>query len=66
MSARSPRPIGLQQLKWLPGGAFVSGALALAAWFLLQLVLGEGLLPAEWLGFSGLPLLAGLTVAVLR
>jgi hypothetical protein len=28
-------------------------------------VLGESLLPAGWLGFSGLPLLAGLTVAVL-
>jgi hypothetical protein len=27
---------------------------------------GEALLPAGWLGFSGLPLLAGLTVAVLR
>jgi hypothetical protein len=27
---------------------------------------GNGLLPEAWLGFSGLPLLAGLTVAVLR
>jgi hypothetical protein len=59
-------PIGRQQLKWLAGGAFVSGTLALVVWFLPQLVFGEGLLPAEWLGFSGLPLLAGLTVAVLR
>jgi hypothetical protein len=59
-------PIGRQQLKWLAGGAFVSGTLALMVWFLPQLVFGEGLLPAEWLGFSGLPLLAGLTVAVLR
>ncbi len=59
-------PIGRQQLKWLAGGAFVSGSLALTVWFLPQLVFGEGLLPAEWLGFSGLPLLAGLTVAVLR
>jgi hypothetical protein len=29
-------------------------------------VLGKDLLPASWVGFSGLPLLAGLTVAVLR
>jgi hypothetical protein len=29
-------------------------------------VFGESPLPASWLGFSGLPLLAGLTVAVLR
>jgi hypothetical protein len=59
-------PVGRQQLKWLAGGAFVSGTLALTVWFLPQLVLGEGLLPPGWLGFSGLPLLAGLTVAVLR
>ena len=59
-------PIGRQQLKWLAGGAFVSGTLALVVWFLPQLLFGEGLLPAEWLGFSGLPLVAGLTVAVLR
>jgi hypothetical protein len=59
-------PVGRQQLKWLAGGAFVSGTLALAVWFLPQLLFGEGLLPAQWLGFSGLPLLAGLTVAVLR
>jgi hypothetical protein len=59
-------PIGRQQLKWLAGGAVVSGTLALMVWFLPQLLFGEGLLPAEWLGFSGLPLVAGLTVAVLR
>ena len=59
-------PIGRQQLKWLAGGAFVSGSLALTVWFLPELVFGESLLPASWLGFSGLPLLAGLTVAVLR
>jgi hypothetical protein len=59
-------PVGRQQLKWLAGGAFVSGALALTIWFLPELVVGESLLPASWLGFSGLPLLAGLTVAVLR
>ena len=59
-------PVGRQQLKWLAGGAFVSGSLALVVWFLPELVLGESLLPAQWLGFSGLPLLAGLTVAVLR
>ncbi len=59
-------PVGRRQLKWLAGGAFVSGTLALAVWFLPQLLFGEGLLPAQWLGFSGLPLLAGLTVAVLR
>ena len=59
-------PIGRQQLKWLAGGAFVSGTLALVVWFLPELVFGESLLPAAWLGFSGLPLLAGLTVAVLR
>jgi two-component system NarL family sensor kinase len=59
-------PVGRQQLKWLAGGAFVSGTLALVVWFLPQLLFGEGLLPAQWLGFSGLPLLAGLTVAVLR
>ena len=59
-------PVGRQQLKWLAGGAFVSGTLALTVWFLPELVFGESLLPAAWLGFSGLPLLAGLTVAVLR
>jgi hypothetical protein len=59
-------PIGRQQLKWLAGGACISGTLALTVWFLPQLVLGGSLLPAGWLGFSGLPLLAGLTVAVLR
>ncbi|HEX6675182.1 MAG TPA: hypothetical protein VF486_09170, partial [Actinomycetes bacterium] len=59
-------PVGRQQLKWLAGGAFLSGGLALALWFLPQLVRGEGLLPADWLGFSGVPLVAGLTVAVLR
>jgi hypothetical protein len=59
-------PTGRQQLKWLAGGAFVSGALALVVWFLPELVFGESLLPAGWLGFSGLPLVAGLTVAVLR
>jgi hypothetical protein len=59
-------PIGRQQLKWLAGGAFVSGTLALVVWFLPELLFGEALLPADWLGFSGLPLLAGLTVAVLR
>jgi hypothetical protein len=59
-------PIGRQQLKWLAGGACVSGTLAVTVWFLPELVLGESFLPAGWLGFSGLPLLAGLTVAVLR
>jgi hypothetical protein len=59
-------PVGRQQLKWLAGGACTSATLALVVWFLPELVLGEGLLPAGWLGFSGLPLLAGLTVAVLR
>jgi hypothetical protein len=58
--------IGRQQLKWLAGGACVSGTLALAVWFLPQLLFGESPLPDSWLGFSGLPLLAGLTVAVLR
>ena len=59
-------PVGRQQLKWLAGGATVSGSLALLVWFLPALVFGEALLPDQWLGFSGLPLLAGLTVAVLR
>jgi hypothetical protein len=59
-------PIGRQQLKWLAGGACVSGTLALAVWFLPQLLFGDAPLPDSWLGFSGLPLLAGLTVAVLR
>jgi hypothetical protein len=59
-------PVGRQQLKWLAGGACLSGTLALMVWFLPELVFGEGLLPAGWLGFSGLPLVAGLTVAVLR
>jgi hypothetical protein len=59
-------PVGRQQLKWLAGGAFVSGTLALVVWFLPELLFGESPLPAQWLGFSGLPLLAGLTVAVLR
>jgi hypothetical protein len=59
-------PIGRQQLKWLAGGAAVSGTLALLVWFLPQLVFGDAPLPDQWLGFSGLPLLAGLAVAVLR
>jgi hypothetical protein len=59
-------PIGRQQLKWLAGGACVSGTLALAVWFLPALLFGDAPLPDAWLGFSGLPLLAGLTVAVLR
>jgi hypothetical protein len=59
-------PIGRQQLKWLAGGACVSGTLALAVWFLPALLVGDAPLPDAWLGFSGLPLLAGLTVAVLR
>jgi len=59
-------PVGRQQLKWLAGGALVSGSLALLVWFLPALILGEAPLPDQWLGFSGLPLLAGLTVAVLR
>jgi hypothetical protein len=33
-------PIGRQQLKWLAGGACVSGTLALAVWFLPQLLGG--------------------------
>ena len=59
-------PISRQQLKWLAGGACISGTLAVTVWFLPGVLLGESLLPAGWLGFSGLPLLAGLTVAVLR
>ena len=59
-------PIGRQQLKWLAGGAAVSGTLAVVVWFLPQLIFGDAPLPDQWLGFSGLPLLAGLTVAVLR
>jgi hypothetical protein len=59
-------PIGRQQLRWLAGGAAVSGTLAVLVWFLPQLVFGDAPLPDQWLGFSGLPLLAGLTVAVLR
>jgi len=59
-------PVGRQQLKWLAGGAFVSGTLALVIWLLPELVFGKDLLPAAWVGFSGLPMLAGLTVAVLR
>ena len=42
-------PMGRQQLKWLAGGAFVSGSLALVVWFLLQLLFGNGLLPEAWL-----------------
>jgi hypothetical protein len=59
-------PVGRQQLKWLAGGALVSGSLAVLVWFLPALVFGDAPLPDQWLGFSGLPLLAGLTVAVLR
>jgi hypothetical protein len=59
-------PVGRQQLRWLVGGGCLSAVLALALWFLPDLVTGEYLLPAGWVGFSGLPLLAGLTVAVLR
>jgi hypothetical protein len=59
-------PIARQQLKWLVGGGSLSATLAVAVWFVPILVTGEGLLPAEWIGFSGLPLVAGLTVAVLR
>ena len=59
-------PIGRQQLRWLAGGACISGTLAVTVWLLPELLLGESPLPPGWLGFSGLPLLAGLTVAVLR
>jgi hypothetical protein len=59
-------PIGRQQLKWLAGGGLLSASLALALWLVPELVVGKDLLPAEWVGFAGLPLLAGLTVAVLR
>ncbi len=58
--------VGRQQLRWLAGGGCLSATLALALWFLPELVMGEDLLPDEWLGFTGLPLVAGLTVAVLR
>src|SRR5262245_50519450 len=59
-------PVGRQQLKWLAGGGCVSATLALALWFVPQLAIGRSLLPDGWLGFSGLPLVAGMTVAVLR
>jgi hypothetical protein len=49
-------PIGRQQLRWLAGGAAVSGSLAVLVWFLPQLVFGDAPLPDQWLGFSGLPL----------
>ena len=58
--------IGRQQLRWLAGGGCLSATLALALWFGPELVVGRDLLPAGWLGFSGLPLVAGLMVAVLR
>jgi hypothetical protein len=48
-------PISRQQLKWLAGGACISGSLAVTVWFLPGLLLGESLLPVGWLGFSGLP-----------
>jgi hypothetical protein len=59
-------PIGRQQLKWLAGGGLLSASLALALWLVPELVVGKDLLPAQWIGFAGLPLLAGLAVAVLR
>lgn len=59
-------PVARQQLKWLVGGGSLSATLAVAVWYVPILVTGKGLLPAEWIGFSGLPLVAGLTVAVLR
>ena len=59
-------PVARQQLKWVVGGGVLSATLALVVWFLPVLVTGEGLLPLESIGFAGLPLLAGLTVAVLR
>jgi hypothetical protein len=59
-------PVARQQLKWLAGGGCLSATLALALWFGPQLFFGRDLLPPGWLGFSGLPLVAGLTVAVLR
>ena len=59
-------PIGRQQLKWLAGGGLISASLALALWLVPELVVGKDLLPAQWIGFAGLPLPAGLTVAVLR
>jgi two-component system NarL family sensor kinase len=59
-------PVARQQLKWVVGGGGLSATLALAVWYLPVLVAGEGLLPLESIGFAGLPLLAGLTVAVLR
>jgi hypothetical protein len=59
-------PVARQQLKWLVGGGALSATLALVVWFLPVLVTGEDLLPLESVGFAGLPLLAGLTVAVTR
>jgi len=58
--------VARQQLKWLVGGGVLSATLALVVWFLPVLVTGEDLLPLESVGFGGLPLLAGLTVAVTR
>jgi hypothetical protein len=59
-------PVSRQQLKWLAGGGGLSATLAVGVWYVPILVTGKGLLPTEWIGFSGLPLVAGLTVAVLR
>ena len=42
-------PVSRQQLKWLAGGAFVSGTLALTVWFLPEVVFGESpLRPPGW------------------
>lgn len=59
-------PVGRQQLRWLAGGGCLSAALAVGLWFGPGLILGSDVLPTGWLGFAGLPLVAGLTVAVLR
>jgi hypothetical protein len=52
-------PVGRQQLGWLAGGGCLSATLALALWFVPELLVGRDLVPAGWLGFSGLPLVAG-------
>jgi hypothetical protein len=59
-------PVGRQQVRWLAGGGCLSAALAVGLWFGPGLIFGRHVLPPGWLGFSGLPLVAGLTVAVLR
>lgn len=58
--------VGRQQYLWVAGAGCLSASLGLAGWQLPQVVSGEPLLPAEWIGMAGLPFVGGVAVALLR